>query len=104
MFKLLTASAMARPSRSVEGGEKTIASGVDLAAAMTLELLAHEEVVMTDKLFPCTVADLGCPLGCADDIGEEHCGENAIWLGTYAHARQKSLNLVTERVDAPCPR
>ena len=42
----------------VERRDKTIACSIDLAAAMTLKLLAHHEVVLTEKLFPCTITDL----------------------------------------------
>jgi hypothetical protein len=31
---------------------------VDLAATVALKLLAHQEVVLTEKFFPCAIAQL----------------------------------------------
>src|SRR5262245_34472378 len=45
-------------SRRVKGRQKTIASRFDLAATVTLNLPAHQEVVLTEKLFPRTITQL----------------------------------------------
>jgi hypothetical protein len=51
------------PSWTIETGEEAVPHRIDFAAAMALDLLAHEEVVMAEKLLPGTVSDLGCSFG-----------------------------------------
>src|SRR6516225_3212429 len=81
-----------RTRRSIECRQKSIACRINLATAMTLELLAHEKVMLIEKLFPCPVTDFACSLGCVHDIGEQHGGEHAIMLGSATHTSQESLD------------
>jgi hypothetical protein len=55
---------------SVKNGKKTVASRVNFAAAVALELLADEEVVMSEKLFPGAVAGRGRAPCRFDDVGK----------------------------------
>src|SRR6516225_2998842 len=80
-----------RTRRSIECCQKSVACRIDLAPAMTLELLAHEKVVLIEKLFPRPVTDFACSLGCVHDVGEQHGGEHAIMLGSATLTCQESL-------------
>src|SRR3989442_11692038 len=62
----------------VEGREKAIACCIDLAATVSPKLLAHHQVVLIEKLFPCTITHLGRVLGSTDDVGEEYRGKHAV--------------------------
>src|SRR5215831_17921523 len=98
----LTATGCAR--WPVEGREKAIACSVDLAATIPLKLLTHYEVVLTKKLLPCSITHLCRSLCCADDVGEEHCGEHAVRLRPDANTCQGGLDVIAERVDVAYPR
>src|SRR5262249_18644089 len=45
-------------SLRVKGRQKTIACGFDFSATVTLNLPAHQEVVLTEKFFPRTITQL----------------------------------------------
>jgi hypothetical protein len=66
--RLGTADGAGRP---VEGREKAVARGVDLAAAEALELAPGDAVEAVEQLVPARIAELCRALGRADDIGEQ---------------------------------
>ena len=51
------------------------------------------------KVAPAMVAERGGFLGRADDVGEEHGGEDAVGLRRRARPGQERLDLVGELVD-----
>jgi len=92
------------PGGPIEGRQKAIACGINLAATIALKLLAHHEVVLTKKLFPCTVTHLCCSLRCADDVGEEHCGKHTVRLRRAAIACHEGLDFIAKRANITYPR
>jgi O-methyltransferase domain len=83
-------------SRSIESSQESIAGGINLATTMTLKLLAHCVVVVTEKLFPTTVADFRRQLGGAHNVCEEDSGKYAIGVRPTAHAGQEDLDLIED--------
>ena len=67
-----------RPRGPVEGGEESVAGDPDLLAAEPLQMVSDERVMLVEECCPAPVAELGGPLGGADDVGEEHGCENAM--------------------------
>ena len=63
---------------SVEGGEEVVAAGVDLAAAEAGQLVAYNGAEAVEEFAPGPVAELGGTLGRADDVGEQHRGEDPV--------------------------
>src|SRR5581483_266012 len=63
--------------RAVEGGKEAVARGLELAAAVALELGAQGRVVLDQHRLPALVADLGELRGRADDVREEKRGDDA---------------------------
>jgi hypothetical protein len=47
------------PPRSVERGQKSVAGGLDLAAAESVQLPTHRGVVAIEEIPPPAVAELG---------------------------------------------
>jgi hypothetical protein len=64
----------------IEGREKSIAQGLDLAAAKPSKLLADSLVVAIEQRSPAAVAELGCPLRRVDNVGEQHRRKYAVRL------------------------
>src|SRR5438132_349548 len=69
-----------RSGRSVEGREKAIAGGIDLAAPISTQLRADQRMVALEQLLPGAVTELARALGRPDDVREQHGGEDAISL------------------------
>jgi hypothetical protein len=67
-------------SRSVEACEKAITCRIDLAAPMTIELLANDKMMLSKEFLPATVAHLRGSRRRADDIGEQNCGKDSVRL------------------------
>jgi hypothetical protein len=57
--------------------------------------------VALEKTSPPPIAELGCPLGRADNVGKEHGEKAAIRRADGPGAGQKRLDLVNQRVDIP---
>src|SRR6187431_2943747 len=72
--------------RAVERGEETVARGIDLAAAESLELAAGDAVERIEDGVPARVAELRGALGRADDVGEQDRREDAIRRAAVALA------------------
>src|SRR5262245_15565317 len=99
-----SAGAADRPGRTIERGEKPVARRIDLPAAKTLELLAHEDVMLGEDLAPPPVAQGRRLLGGTDDVGEEDRGEYAGRLGDVSDAGQEFLELTQDGLRVATPR
>src|SRR5439155_10108191 len=60
--------------------EEAITSGIDFAAGVAFQRLAHQAVMLLDKLAPGTVAELGGHFGGPDDIGKEDGRQESLGL------------------------
>ena len=87
-----------RARRSIEGRQKAVARGVDLAAAVAAELGPHQPVMTFEETAPAPVAQLGGALRRIDDVGEEHRGQDAIGLGAAPRAGDELLHLIQDGV------
>src|SRR6476469_9046260 len=59
---------------TLERGEKTIAGGIDFAAAEAFDLGADGLVVAVEQVAPSLVAELRGAVRGTDDVGEQHGG------------------------------
>lgn len=89
------------PRGTVERREEPIACRVDFTTPEALELLADDQVMLCDEVSPAAVAQVCCPLCGADDVGEQHGDEHAIWFGRVAHAREPPRDCFDQRMDVP---
>ncbi len=87
-----------RPCRPVEGSEKAVACRVDLAAAEMRDLASRQTVIPFQQVPPGPVAHLGCALGRADDVGEQHGREDTILLRRLVPAGEELLDRVQNKV------
>src|SRR5581483_3118722 len=85
---------------AIEGGQKSVAGGLHLVAAKAREVAADQGMMTVEKMTPALIAKLGRLFGRADDVGEEHGGENAIGHGGAARSRQEFLDGVGDRFGA----
>jgi len=85
-----------RPSRPIEGGEETIASGVDFSSPKAGELMSHRTVMQFKEITPLTVTHGRGPLGGGHDVGEENRRQHPfeIWCATVTG--EELLNLIGE--------
>ena len=82
--------------RPVERGQEAVAGGVQLSPPKPVELAADERVVLLEQLPPATVAEIGSELGRADDVREEHGGEDTVERRMGPDTGQELLDLVEE--------
>src|SRR5574342_733614 len=75
------------PRGTIEGGEETVAGGVHFAATKSDQLAAGERVEAVEQLVPPLVTQSSRPFRRADDVGEEHRGEDTIALDGVPRAR-----------------
>jgi hypothetical protein len=87
------AGAADRHRGPVERGEQTVAREFDLAALVPLELPPYDLVVRVEEGALGAIPERGETLGRADDVGEEHGGEDAVDFRNPSHARQELLDL-----------
>jgi hypothetical protein len=73
--------ALYRPAWRFEGGQEAVAGGLDLPALPDFELSSDQGVMALEDLPPAGVADAPRRLGGADDVREEHGGQDAVCLG-----------------------
>ena len=66
---------------AVEGGQDAVAGGLDQRPPDARPAGGHELVVRVEQLAPAPVAQLGGPLGRADDVGEQHRRQHPVGLG-----------------------
>src|SRR4029078_1843624 len=83
-----------RAPRRIERGEEAITGGVDLDAAVAVQLAPHRGVVLLDELAPPSVAKLGGARGAVDDIGEQNGREESVGLRPRSDSREKLLDRV----------
>ena len=88
---------------AVEGREDAVAGEPGLLAPCAFQLGADDRVVSREQLLPARVAELGGPLGRADDVREQHGREHAVRLARAPRPRDELLDLVDELVLC-CPR
>src|SRR5438067_11934507 len=81
------AGALDRAARTVEGGEDAVPGGVDLFAPVLAQPPPDHGVVPLEQLPPGAVAERRCPLGRADEVGEENRREYARRRRRAAHGR-----------------
>ena len=86
------------PRRPVEGRQQAIPRGVDVPAPVPFDLPPRELVMLADKLGPAGVANLGQPLGRADDVGEQDGRKDAVQAWPVPPAGQECLDLIDDRV------
>src|SRR6202012_4415293 len=86
-----------RGAGTAEGRDESISRGVDFASPESLQLVAHDGVVVVQQVAPPVVAEQGGPLGGADDVGEHDGGQQALGLGAASHAGDELFNLVEHR-------
>ena len=79
-------------ARPVEGCQKPVAEGFDLAAAKTLNFLSGQPIVTIQKVSPSVVPKGRGALRRADDVSEEHGSQNAIDLMFAPRAGEKLLD------------
>lgn len=65
----------------VERGQEPVARTVDLPAAQSQKLAAHECVVALEHVAPAAIAELDRLRRRVDDVGEEHGREHPLRLG-----------------------
>ena len=99
-----TASRIAHAQRNgargaVERREEAVTGGVDLAAAVALELAADDRVVAVEQVAPGAVAERDCAVGRPDDVGEDDGREHAVGLGSWTDAGEELLDLVGQPID-----
>ena len=87
-----------RAGRAVERREEPVADDLDLVAAEPLELATDDAVVVGEQGLPADVAELGRPLGRADDVGEQDGRQHASRLGRRPDAGDERLDLGDHRV------
>src|SRR5579863_571036 len=86
--------ALDRPTRTVEGGYEAVAHRLYLATPIPLELRAHALVVAIKEIPPPSVPEPRGPFGGADDVGEQHRGEDSLCSGSAPDAGDALLDLV----------
>src|SRR5262249_40359293 len=89
--------------RGVEGCEKAVARGIDLAPSVSAQLSAYPGVVHLEEIRPCTVAERAGSLRRADDVGEHDRGDDTARLGPAPAAGDELLHLVDDRVGVARP-
>jgi hypothetical protein len=93
-----------RPLRTVEGRQKPITRGVDLAAAEPRQLSPNPPVMRLQQLPPRTITQLAGPFRGTNDVGEQHRREEAIKHGILVlHRGEKCLDLLDRPVDVSDP-
>jgi hypothetical protein len=92
------APALDRASGTVEGDEKSVAGGVDLATSKALELAPHDPAVRLEHLTPAPIAQLGGELRRADDVRKEHGRELPVGRGRPGNSGQKAFGLAQDRL------
>src|SRR5918996_174439 len=85
-------SARDRPRRPVETDEEPVPRGVDLDAAVALELAPDLRPLGREQLTPAAVAELRRPLGGADEVGEEECREDGVRDPSRRHAAEERVD------------
>src|SRR5262245_4713262 len=85
MPSFLTVSAIARPQRTarrtIKSRQKAITRGVDFATAMPRKFLTNKQVMLSEKVFPCAVAEFQDPPGRANDIRKKYACEHTVHIG-----------------------
>jgi hypothetical protein len=84
-------------SWTVEGREEAVARMVDLAAAVGVEVLPHDVVVVPDELDPGRIAAFRSQACRADDVGEHDGGQLPVQNRQRLRSGQEFLDLVEQR-------
>jgi hypothetical protein len=87
-----------RARRTVKGGEEYVACGIDLTSAERDELAAHHRMMPVEQFAPSPIAQRDGVLCGADHIGKEHCGEDAVVVGSVPYAGQDFFDLVEHAI------
>ena len=87
-----------RTRRTIKRRQEAVAGRVDFATAMPRKLLTNKRVMLSEKVFPCAVAEFDKPLGRADDVREKYGCEHAVKIGFNfsAPAGQERFNLTED--------
>ena len=65
---------------------------------MEVDLSIRDRVVLVKDLRPASVTDGDGSYGGADDVGEQHRGQDAVGRNPVASAGEKRLNLIGEPI------
>jgi hypothetical protein len=76
----------------IEGGQKPVTKRLDLAAAEALDLAPCQPIVTIQKVAPGVVPEGRGALGRADDVGEQHGGEDPIDILVAPRAGEELLD------------
>src|SRR5574341_2679 len=76
-------SALDSPGDRSEGGHEPVPHRLHLGAAMRLQHLARNELVLAEHRPPALVAKAGHHLGVPDKVGEEHRAEGIVTLARW---------------------
>src|SRR4051794_20658999 len=68
----------------VEGGEESVAHGLDLVATKAGEFASHDRVVPLSDVLPYAVAELCGLCRGVDDVGKHDCGKVAVEAGVVS--------------------
>jgi hypothetical protein len=86
------------PSRTVEGSQEAVTSGLDLSAPKAFQLSPHDRVVGVQKMMPGTVAQLPGFLSGSHDVGEQNRGQDPICRRDGPHPCEELLDFVSEAI------
>lgn len=99
-----------RAGGPIEGGQKAVASCLDLVASVATEFMTDGRIVPGQHVAPAPVTQLGSTRGRADDIGEQYGDQDAVRRRTLADAGRtladagkELLDLIQNRVLVPDP-
>src|SRR4029077_5010733 len=89
--------------RSVERGEHTVAGGLDLATAVSVQMPSDDPEVLSQQFVPPHVAQLGGQPGRVDDVGEQHGSQHAVVSPLWPNAGNELLDLGQDRLRVAGP-
>src|SRR5262245_57715433 len=90
-----------RARRSIERGQRPVASPLDQLPAEPFDLTMKEVVEVVEHVMPTSVAHFGSASRRADDVGKQHRCEDSIGLAGRTNAGQELLHLIEEAVGVP---
>ena len=85
--------------RAVKSSQETIAGRIYLPSAVGFDLLAHQTMVLREKILPSTIAQFDKPICRTNNVCEQYAGENAVSFAVHSTpcAGQKGFNLTDDR-------
>ena len=90
-----------RPSGPIKRGDQPVSGGLHECASVPIELPLRKPIERIKDLTPTPIAELGGPLGRADDVGEQDRCQHAVGVNGCSRPGQEFLDLIDDRVDVP---